>query len=220
LTGCSTEYRLSRADGEYRWILESGLPRFAPAGHFTGYIGSCIDITDRKRAEIDARESQFRYETLARVAPVGIFETDATGQCLYFNEHGANLCGLPPEDTWGERWMRALHPEDRDRVWAEWRACIKNKRPFQSEYRFRSPSGKVTWVYGQAVPKHNLRGEVTGYVGTLTDFTGIKEADQKLRESEERFQIVARTTNDAVRDLNLLTGEVWWNEAMQSVFGS
>jgi PAS domain S-box-containing protein len=114
----TTEYRLSRADGEYRWILESGLPRFAPDGQFTGYIGSCIDITDRKRAEIAARESQLRYETLARIAPVGIFETDATGQCLYFNEHGANLCGLPPEDAWGERWMRALHPEDRDRVWA------------------------------------------------------------------------------------------------------
>jgi PAS domain S-box-containing protein len=213
------EYRLRRGDGEYRWILESGLPRFATDGQFTGYIGSCIDITERKRAEIAAHETQLRYETLARVAPVGIFETDAAGQCLYFNEHGANLIGLPPEDTWGDRWTRALHSEDRERVVAEWRACIRDKRPFQSEYRFRSPSGKVTWVYGQAVPKRNLHGEVTGYVGTVTDVSGIKEADQKLRDSEERFKIVARATNDAVWDLNLLTGEVWWNEAMQSVFG-
>ncbi len=45
------EYRLKRADGEYRWVLDHGVPRFAPDGEFVGYIGSCKDITDRKRAQ-------------------------------------------------------------------------------------------------------------------------------------------------------------------------
>ncbi|WP_143197854.1 ATP-binding protein [Bradyrhizobium sp. AS23.2] len=55
------DYRMRRADGEYRWILDSGVPRFAMDGTFLGYIGSCIDITDRKRAEAEARESERRY---------------------------------------------------------------------------------------------------------------------------------------------------------------
>jgi PAS domain S-box-containing protein len=47
------EYRLRRADGEYRWVLDRGTPRYTAGGRFAGYIGSCIDITDRKRAEAD-----------------------------------------------------------------------------------------------------------------------------------------------------------------------
>jgi PAS domain S-box-containing protein len=52
------EYRLRRADGEYRWVLDSGIPRFASDGAFAGYIGSCIDITERQRAEAELRESE------------------------------------------------------------------------------------------------------------------------------------------------------------------
>ena len=52
------EYRLRRHDGEYRWMLETGTPRFTPDGEFAGYIGSCIDITDRKRSEIELCEAK------------------------------------------------------------------------------------------------------------------------------------------------------------------
>jgi PAS domain S-box-containing protein len=51
------EYRLRRADGQYRWILDRGTPRYAAGGAFAGYIGSCIDITDRKRAEVELRDA-------------------------------------------------------------------------------------------------------------------------------------------------------------------
>lgn len=44
------EYRFRRADGEYRWVLEKGVPRFAPGGAFAGYIGSCVDVTDLKQS--------------------------------------------------------------------------------------------------------------------------------------------------------------------------
>ncbi len=51
------EYRLRRADGEYRWILDHGVPRYTPGGAFAGYIGSCVDITDRRRAEEVLKQS-------------------------------------------------------------------------------------------------------------------------------------------------------------------
>ena len=60
------EYRLRRYDGEYRWVLDNGIPRFSPGGDFLGYIGSCIDITDRKQAE-DERD-QLAREQVARAA--------------------------------------------------------------------------------------------------------------------------------------------------------
>ncbi|MBO0727426.1 MAG: PAS domain S-box protein, partial [Blastocatellia bacterium] len=60
------EYRLRRHDGEYRWILDHGVPRFSPGGDFLGYIGSCIDITERKQAEVE--REQLAREQVARAA--------------------------------------------------------------------------------------------------------------------------------------------------------
>ena len=61
------EYRLRRADGEYRWVLESGIPRYTGAGEFAGYIGSNIDITDIKRAEEERRAHLWFLESMDRV---------------------------------------------------------------------------------------------------------------------------------------------------------
>ena len=61
------EYRLKRHDGEYRWVMDTGVPRFTPDGTFSGYIGSCIDITDRKRTEEELRESDRRKEEFLAV---------------------------------------------------------------------------------------------------------------------------------------------------------
>jgi two-component system CheB/CheR fusion protein len=66
-TPFTMEYRLRRHDGEYRWVMDTGVPRFAPDGTFSGYIGSCLDITDRKRSEEDLRKSDRRKEEFLAV---------------------------------------------------------------------------------------------------------------------------------------------------------
>ena len=65
------EYRLRRYDGEYCWVLDSGVPRFEPDGTFLGYIGSCIDITERKRAELEVRQQREELAHLTRVSTMG-----------------------------------------------------------------------------------------------------------------------------------------------------
>ncbi|HSZ57676.1 MAG TPA: two-component regulator propeller domain-containing protein [Tepidisphaeraceae bacterium] len=64
------EYRLRRADGEYRWVLDAGAPR-TPDGRFTGYIGSCLDITERKQAEMEVLQQRSELAHLSRVTMLG-----------------------------------------------------------------------------------------------------------------------------------------------------
>jgi PAS domain S-box-containing protein len=65
------EYRLRRHDGEYRWVLDHGVPRFGVDGNFAGYIGSCLDITDRKEADLELQEQRRELAHLSRVAIMG-----------------------------------------------------------------------------------------------------------------------------------------------------
>ena len=65
------EYRLRRNDGEYRWVLDSGTPRFSDDGAFLGYIGSCIDIAERKQAELDHQRQNMELARVGRVALMG-----------------------------------------------------------------------------------------------------------------------------------------------------
>jgi two-component system, LuxR family, sensor kinase FixL len=65
------EYRLRRSDGEYRWVLDSGTPRFSDDGAFLGYIGSCIDIARRKQAELDHQRQNMELARVGRVALMG-----------------------------------------------------------------------------------------------------------------------------------------------------
>ena len=109
----SMEYRLRRKDGEYRWVVDSGAPRFAPDGTFLGYIGSCIDITERKQA-------QDRFRLVVEASPVGIVLVDAQGQIVLVNARAENLFGYGREELIGQPiqllvpdWFRGEHPAHR-----------------------------------------------------------------------------------------------------------
>jgi two-component system, LuxR family, sensor kinase FixL len=97
------EYRLRRSDGEYRWVLDNGMPRLASDGTFLGYIGSCIDITERKQA-------QDRFELLVEASPNGIVLFTAQGQIVLVNAFAEKLFGYERRELIGQR-VELLVPE-------------------------------------------------------------------------------------------------------------
>jgi two-component system, LuxR family, sensor kinase FixL len=97
------EYRLRRWDGEYRWVLDSGGPRFAPDGTFLGYIGSCIDITERKQA-------QDRFRLVVEASPNGIILVNPQGHIVLVNARAEKMFGYGRDELIGQP-IELLVPE-------------------------------------------------------------------------------------------------------------
>jgi PAS domain S-box-containing protein len=155
-------------------------------GRIIGASKIARDVTERKRAEEALRSSEERFRTLTSHAPVGIFLTDREGNCLFVNQGWCAMAGLSPEEARGQGWVRALHPDDRERVFHEWNAATEVGLPFASEYRFRTPEGKVTWLHGRAVRLCDETGQTREFIGTLTDITERREAVEALKKADRR----------------------------------
>lgn len=159
------------------------------------------------------------YQVLAELAPIGIFYTDAHGKCLYVNPWWCTVAGITIAEARGDGWIDALHPEDRQQVFAEWQQAAQSNLPFQSEYRFLHRNGKETWVLGQGVAELDATGTVKGYVGTVTDITERKQIENTCRESEERWHLALRGNNDGIWDWNVQTNEVFFSSRWKEMLG-
>ncbi len=176
-------------------------------GRFFSFIR---DITDRKKAEEQLRlhrdnleelvkkrtseivqvnkslaESEEHFHTLADNAPVGIWRSDENGNFIYINRYCSKIIGLSTEESKGDGWTKWLHPDDKETVYTKWIESIKNDQLYIANFRFLHPNGNLYWVNTQAAAERRTNGEIFGYVGTLTDITEHKHAEEELQKSNE-----------------------------------
>lgn len=147
------------------------------------------DITERKHSEQVLAQSEALFRTLAQVAPVGIFRTDAQGRNTYVNIQYCQIAGRFPKSALGSGWSEAIHPDDRQLVFERWNESVKNNTPFMSEHRFLHPDGKVVWAVVQSRAEMTPDGEILGYVGTVTDITERKHDEEQLRVAAVTFEM-------------------------------
>ncbi|MGP1375295.1 MAG: EAL domain-containing protein [Almyronema sp.] len=183
------------------------------------YQQAQAEIRQRQLIEATLLESQAQYASLAEISPVGIFRTDAAGCCLYVNERWCQIAGLSLSEALGEGWAKGLHPADRAPVYAAWSQAAQSHQPFQLEYRFKNSEGKVTWVYGQAIAERNLAGQITGYVGTITDITAQKETATQLQQALQRLHFHFENSPLAVIEWDHNFCVQQWSKTAEIVFG-
>ncbi len=145
------------------------------------------DITKRKQAEEELLESRQLFETLTRVSPVGIFRTNAQGGTTFVNPKWIALTGLEFKDAMDSKYLDAVHPEDREERKNEWLSAVKIGKSVVSEYRIQRADGSIVWVQGHAVPEI-ADNKIKGYIGTITDITDLKQAEEELVKAKEKAE--------------------------------
>ncbi|HZI77330.1 MAG TPA: PAS domain S-box protein [Gemmatimonadales bacterium] len=152
-----------------------------------------------QQLEVEAalRTSEARFRTMAESSPLGIYLTDPAGDCQYTNPAYQRISGLTKDQALGTGWSRAIHPDDRERVFREWYDAAQRRQPFLSEHRFAHDDGTVVWTRVNAA--EILDGEqLVGYVGVVEDITEHATAQAALRQSEERYRAFIEQTTEGV----------------------
>ncbi len=182
------EYRLRRADGVYRWALDAAAPRFGPDGGFLGYVGSVIDIDERREIEERLRESEARFRALADAVPAFVWFASPDGDVRYLNDRWYEYTGQTPWEAVSAGWAAVLHPEDAERTTAAWADACATGATYEVEVRYRRRDGAYRWYVARAEPLRGAGGAVAAWFGTSTDIHDRKLAEAELQRLNETLE--------------------------------
>lgn len=182
------------------------------------------NISEIKLAEQRQKEAENTLTKMLSNLPGVAYRMlyDSQWTMLYVSDAFEALTGYNPNEVLRNKttdYNQITHPDDRERVFKEIKAAVQQHQSFQVEYRIVRKDGGIRWVLEQGSALFDDQGKPETLEGYLTDITPQKTADALIRESEERFQLLSKATNDAIWDWNLLTNEIWWNDGYESQFG-
>ncbi|HXZ28717.1 MAG TPA: PAS domain S-box protein [Terriglobales bacterium] len=204
------EYQV-QSGARQRWFSTTVTPL---TGSERGAVIVHRDITSRKRAESELRESEDRFRKLADEAPVMMWTRDAEGDFIHVNQYGLEMTGWRAEDFTLSKWMAAIHPDDLQKNFTVWAQAMDARQKYMLEYRYRHASGQYRWLLACGMPRYLADGSFAGYVGIGVDIQDKKEAEQARQElagrllraqEEERARIARELHDDIAQRLALLT---------------
>lgn len=183
------------------------------------------DITERKRAEKALCESELRYRTLADTGCALIWTSGLDKKCDYFNKVWLAFTGRTLEQELGDGWTEGVHPDDLARCIQTYVSAFDKREPFSMTYRLRHCDGHYRWLQDDGAPRFDDAGNFIGYIGHCFDVTGRLEAEEALKQSEERHRHLYHLLADAEKTARMgsWTWEVssdivTWSENLYRLF--
>ena len=160
------------------------------------------ELIERKRVEDLLRAADARHRALVEQIPAIVYTDSAeqAGQTYYISPQIKEILGYDPDD-WSlnnDLWIGAIHPDDRERVLADYNRTFNNGEPFTAEYRLISSEGKMIWIQDKAVMVRDQSDKPMFWQGFMLDITERKAAEEALKESEERYRRLFDLSPDAI----------------------
>lgn len=140
----------------------------------------------RKELEEKLEKSEALFRTIAETSQIGFFTTDAQGESLYANQRWREISGVYGHITF-DSVAAAMHPDDRQETTIRWNQSLKDHLSMQQHLRFVHAAGEIVWALVSIEPIMTKNGVCTGFVGSLTDITNMKLAEEELIRANEEL---------------------------------
>ncbi len=222
------EYRERHAKGHYVWILSRGtVVRRGEDGKSVRNIGIDTDISDMKRAEERLKalaEDERRWRIAVKSAGQGLWDINQQTDESYFSETWRAIRGLSPEDPpvpVNNSWYDLVHPDDRDRLSREIEKRARtDDDSIEHEYRRLHKNGHWVWILCRGkIVERDAQGNTVRSIGTDTDITALKNADEEMRRLSHRYEMAVSASKMGVWEFDLVKLRPHWDNNTRELFG-
>jgi formate hydrogenlyase transcriptional activator len=191
------EYRIVLPDGAIKHLHSIGHPVLNDAGDLVEFVGTTVDITERKQAEEKSRQDEHELRRITDAIPQIIIVVNPDCRVIYVNRVALEYTGLSIEEVRAESFCdRVVHPEDMERLREVRRNALLKGVPFETEHRILGKDGKYRWFLTRYNPFRDEQGRLVRWYATGTDMEDRKVAEQHLqnenvalREEIDRFSM-------------------------------
>ncbi len=191
--GFEVEARYRRHDGAWRILSTTARPRFDAEDRFFGMIGVNLDVTDARMVEGALRENEAELTAMVEQAAAGIIKADLNGKVLKANDRFCEMLGFSRDDIVTKTTTDLSHPDDVERTRAEVRRAMDDPQGVRFEKRYRRRDGSLFWALTSVRVGRDGPDTDPWLMAVVTDISDAKAAEAALRESEERFRLLADT---------------------------
>jgi PAS domain S-box-containing protein len=206
--------------GETRWHRLQAICRRDDTGKVVRWTGSSTDVTARKRAEQELRESEARFRALTALSSDWYWEQDEDLRFTYLSGQARALTGYSGESSLGKTRWEIENMEPLSCSWAEHQALLAARQPFRDlECRRIGPDGTLRYLSMSGAPVFDEGGRFKGYQGIGRNITERKRAEEKLRESEALKSAMFETALDCIISIDHDGRVIEFNPAAERTFG-
>ncbi|HPE44535.1 MAG TPA: PAS domain S-box protein [Deltaproteobacteria bacterium] len=212
----SYEFRLMARSGDIRDIFLT--VALIPGTEES--LASCMDITDRKRAEMDARRNEERYRSILESMEEAYYEVDLKGNFTFFNSRAVNRLGYTIEELSGMNYRRYMDEEEARKVFDAYHRVFRTGEPTSGfAWQLKDKTGKTISVEASISLRRDAAGRPIGFMGVVRDITQRKKAEAALRQSEERYRTILEIMDEAYFELDLTGNYTYVNDALCRIMG-
>jgi diguanylate cyclase (GGDEF)-like protein/PAS domain S-box-containing protein len=213
----TTEYRLRNSNGEWRWILDKGMPLYDENGIFSGYIGSAIDITEQKQAQQVLQDKERMLSDSQRIAHVGSWSVELATGCISWSDEMYRIYGVTEKafDPTAKTFLDLIHPDDRNAMKRWVSDCRAGKEPPELDFRIMLPDGAVRHIRGNGGLQFDEMNRPLRMVGSVQDITERRQAEQISNQIKAMIDI----SLDGFWIVDLMGNILQVNEAYAKISG-